>query len=205
MLTAMKGPRPARARAAFAVLLAGAILALSGAPAPAGDTVVARAAGGPTGGDNLLYGVGLVIGLSGTGDSAVDPELVEHSIVGVLRRAGIEPWRDAIAPGKVAAVTLSAELPDNAPDGGRIEVRIMPIGNARSLAGGTLLVAPLHGSDGVVYALGQGPVVAGSATAASVLKAAAQGTSADARLAAGAVVQRHLLQSPAAAGMVAQN
>lgn len=122
-----------------------------------------------------LVGVGLVIGLQGTGDSAVDPAVIDASIVGVLRRAGLEPWRDQIAPGKVAVVMLSTEMPTGARDGTALDVTLQPIGDASSLAGGTLLVAPLRDAAGAVHAVGQGSLATG-----------------DARLAGGAVVQHRL-------------
>jgi flagellar P-ring protein FlgI len=204
MLSTMFRRRPGRA--AVAAILTGIMLALAGAPALAGDPANATTTSA-TGNGNLIYGVGLVVGLPGTGDSVVDQNLVDHSIVGVLKRAGIEPWRGAILPGTVAAVTLSAELPEGAVDGVKVEVRITPIGNARSLAGGTLLMAPLRGPDGVVYALSQGAVLAGTGKAGAVLAAASAGSRPDTKLASGAVIQRHLLAAPSMTltGMLAQN
>lgn len=114
------------------------------------QTASTSAAGEP------LVGVGLVIGLPGTGDSVVDPAVVETSIVGILKRAGLEPWRGQIGPGKVAVVMLSAEMPGEIRDGETLDVTVQPIGNASSLAGGTLLVAPLRDAEGVVHAVGQG-------------------------------------------------
>ena len=206
MLSAQVRRRPVCGRGMVAAILAGVALVLSAGVTQAGDTAVATAVPA-SGAPNLLYGVGLVIGLPDTGDSVIDQDLVAHSIVGVLKRAGIEPWRGAILPGKVAAVTLSAELPDGAADGDKVEVRITPIGNAHSLAGGTLLVAPLHGSDGGVYALGQGSVRAGESTVGAVLATASTGAGPEATLAGGAVIQRHLAAppSPTPAGMLAQN
>jgi len=191
---------------AVAAVLTGVLLAHTEGQALAGDAASATTTSA-TGNGNLLYGVGLVVGLPGTGDSVVDQTLVDHSIVGVLKRAGIEPWRGAILPGKVAAVTLSAELPDGAADGVKVEVRITPIGNARNLAGGTLLMAPLRGPDGVVYALSQGAVLAGTGKAGAVLAAASTESRSDAKLASGAVIQRHLVAAPSMTltGMLAQN
>jgi hypothetical protein len=90
----------------------------------------------------MLVGVGVVIGLPGTGDSAIDANAIDSSIVGVLKRAGLEPWRDQIKPGRIAVVMLSAELPVGARDGTQIAVSVSAIGDARSIAGGTLLVTP---------------------------------------------------------------
>jgi flagellar P-ring protein FlgI len=194
MLSMTMRRQPSR-RAAIAAILAGIMLVLTGGSCRAGDA----------GKGELLYGVGIVVGLPGTGDSVVDQDLVDHSIVGVLKRAGIEPWRGAIEPGRVAAVTLSAELPDGAVDGVKVEVRITPIGNARSLAGGTLLIAPLHGPDGAVYALGQGSILSGTAKVGTVVSTTAARP--EAKLASGAVIQRHLVAPPSMTmtGMLAQN
>lgn len=136
-----------------ALLAAGAMLLCSAqwAAADDGSQVAAIAAE-----SEPLVGVGLVIGLEGTGDSIVDSAAIDETIVGVLKRAGVEPWRDQIGPGKVAVVMLSAELPVGTRDGATLDVSIRSIGNASSLTGGILLVAPLRDSAGVVQAIGQG-------------------------------------------------
>lgn len=131
-----------------------------------------------------LVGVGLVIGLEGTGDSIVDPAAIDQTIVGVLKRAGLEPWRDQIGPGKVAVVMLSAELPVGTRDGATLDVAIQSIGDASSLAGGTLLVAPLRDSAGVVQAVGQGSLAVD-----------------DDNLADGAVVQRQRMDKATVASL----
>jgi flagellar P-ring protein FlgI len=138
----------------------------------------------------MLVGVGLVIGLPGTGDSAVDANAIDSSIVGVLKRAGLEPWRDQIKPGRIAVVMLSAELPDGARDGTQIAVSVSAIGDARSIAGGTLLVTPLRDADGTVHAIGQGLIAADGAPTAAVLAAAADAGTRTGELARGAVVKR---------------
>jgi flagellar P-ring protein precursor FlgI len=131
-----------------------------------------------------------VIGLPGTDDSAIDANAIDSSIVGVLKRAGLEPWRDQIKPGRVAMVMLSAQLPDGAREGTQIAVSVSAIGDARSIAGGTLLVAPLRDADGTVHAIGQGPIAADGAPTASVLAAAAGAAMRTGELTQGAVVRR---------------
>jgi flagellar P-ring protein precursor FlgI len=138
---------------------------------------------------DVLVGVGVVIGLPGTGDSAIDANALDASIVGVLKRAGLEPWRDQIKPGRVAVVMLSAELPDGARDGTRIAVSVSAIGDARSIAGGTLLVAPLRDSNGTVHAIGQGLIAANGAPSAAVIAAASGAGVRTAELAQGAVLK----------------
>jgi flagellar P-ring protein precursor FlgI len=140
--------------------------------------------------ESMLVGVGVVIGLPGTGDSAIDANAIDSSIVGVLKRAGLEPWRDQIKPGRVAMVMLSAQLPDGAREGTQIAVSVSAIGDARSIAGGTLLVAPLRDADGTVHAIGQGPIAADGAPTASVLAAAAGAAMRTGELTQGAVVRR---------------
>jgi len=143
-----------------------------------------------TGDQGMLVGVGVVIGLPGTGDSAIDANAIDSSIVGVLKRAGLEPWRDQIKPGRIAVVMLSAQLPDGARDGTQIAVSVSAIGDARSIAGGTLLVTPLRDPDGTVHAIGQGLIAADGAPPAAVLAAAADASMRTGELAQGAVVKR---------------
>lgn len=148
---------PTKSTLSRAIILAGALLFGSAQWAAADDAIPASSTSAD---GEPLVGVGLVIGLHGTGDSAIDPAIIDNSIVGVLKRAGLEPWRNQIGPGKVAVVMLSAAMPAEASDGTILDVSIQPIGNASSLAGGTLLVAPLRDAAGVVHAVGQGPLAA---------------------------------------------
>jgi flagellar P-ring protein precursor FlgI len=174
-------------RAALAALMAGLLTSLS-VPALAEDGAAPDAAAGAE--TRLLVGIGLVIGLPGTGDSIVDQKAVETSIVGVLKRAGLEPWREQIGPGRVAVVMLSAALPEIPREGARIDVSLSAIGDARSIAGGILLVAPLRDADGVVHATGQGPVSLDASSAGTVQGV---GTPVDLRVAEiadGAVIER---------------
>jgi flagellar P-ring protein precursor FlgI len=110
--------------------------------------------------ENALFGYGLVVGLSGTGDSE-RVFFTSQSISGMLGRLGIRIDPKDVRVRNVAAVMVTARLPGFARPGTRIDVNVSSIGNARSLAGGVLLVTPLTGPDGAVYALSQGPVQAG--------------------------------------------
>lgn len=107
-------------------------------------------------GSNVAIGIGLVVGLPGTGDSDVDDAFVERTIVGLLEGAGVDPWRGQIKPGGVAKVLIMGKLPANAGD--PLSVSVTAIGNAASLAGGTLLPTPLRDDSGKVHAVAQGPV-----------------------------------------------
>jgi flagellar P-ring protein precursor FlgI len=110
--------------------------------------------------ENALYGYGLVVGLSGTGDSE-QVFFTSQSISGMLGRLGIRIDARQVKVRNVAAVMVTARLPSFSRPGTRIDVNVSSMGNARSLAGGVLLISPLTGPDGVVYAVAQGPVQAG--------------------------------------------
>jgi flagellar P-ring protein precursor FlgI len=111
---------------------------------------------------NQLAGYGLVVGLNGTGDQTTQTPFTVQSIVNMLTQFGV-----TIPPGvslqlkNVAAVTVQAELPPFAKPGQTIDVTVASIGNAKSLRGGSLLMAPLRGADGNVYAIAQGNLVVG--------------------------------------------
>ena len=110
--------------------------------------------------ENALFGYGLVVGLSGTGDSE-RVFFTSQSISGMLGRLGIRIDPKEVRVRNVAAVMVTARLPSFSRPGTRIDVNVSSMGNARSLAGGVLLISPLTGPDGIVYALAQGPVQAG--------------------------------------------
>ena len=121
---------------------------------------------------NQLVGYGLVVGLDGSGDSSAS--FTDDSMRNMLEQLGITLPPGANLPIKnVAAVSLSAELPAFAKPGQKIDVNISSIGNSKSLRGGTLLMAPLKGADGQIYAMAQGNLVviglsAGAPDASSV-------------------------------------
>jgi flagellar P-ring protein precursor FlgI len=176
-------PQPLYARL-MTTLLAATLLAVCALSARAQDAEPTAA------GDNVLVGVGLVIGLPGTGDSAVDQAVLDASIVGVLKRAGLEPWRDQLKPGRLAVVMVSAELPRGSGEGAKFDVNVTAIGDARSIAGGTLLVAPLRDGDGVVHATGQGLIAMRASATGTVQAGAAVAGLRAAQIADGAVVAR---------------
>ena len=111
---------------------------------------------------NQLVGYGLVVGLSGTGDQTTQTPFTLQSMKNMLNQFGINVPPNVNPQLKnVAAVTLHADLPPFAKPGQTIDVTVSSIGNAKSLRGGTLLMAPLKGADGRVYALAQGNLVVG--------------------------------------------
>ncbi|WP_353683449.1 flagellar basal body P-ring protein FlgI [Thermodesulfovibrio sp. 3907-1M] len=116
--------------------------------------------------ENQLVGYGLVVGLNGTGDK--DGTYLYQPIANMLSRMGITiNVKDLKGKVKnVAAVMVTAKLPTNVKPGAKIDVQVSSIGDAKSLQGGTLLMTPLTGPDGEVYALAQGPISIGGFIAA---------------------------------------
>jgi flagellar P-ring protein precursor FlgI len=111
---------------------------------------------------NQLVGYGLVVGLDGTGDQTSQAPFTIQSIRNMLAEFGIVVPADANPQLKnVAAVSVQAELPAFAKPGQRIDVTVASIGNAKSLRGGSLLMTPLKGADGRVYAMAQGNLAVG--------------------------------------------
>lgn len=107
-----------------------------------------------------LIGYGLVVGLDGSGDSK-GTQFTVQSVVNMLVRMGITVPQDKVRIKNVAAVMLSASLPATARRGMRVDVTVSSLGDAKSIQGGTLLMAPLSDPDGRICALAQGPVSVG--------------------------------------------
>ncbi|MDA8092403.1 MAG: flagellar basal body P-ring protein FlgI [Betaproteobacteria bacterium] len=117
---------------------------------------------------NQLIGYGLVVGLDGTGDQTTQTPFTVQSLESMLTRLGINvPPGTSLQLKNVAAVTVTADLPPFAVPGQQIDVTVSSIGNAGSLSGGTLLMTPLKGLDGKVYAIAQGNVSIGGAGASA--------------------------------------
>ncbi|MDH4207086.1 MAG: flagellar basal body P-ring protein FlgI, partial [Desulfobacteraceae bacterium] len=113
---------------------------------------------------NQLLGYGLIIGLNGTGDKG-GTKFTIQGLVNMLEHMGVHVDPDEVKVKNVAAVVVSAKLPPFARVGKKIDVILSSIGDAKSLQGGTLLLTPLKGVDGKVYALAQGPVSIGGYSA----------------------------------------
>jgi flagellar P-ring protein FlgI len=138
-----------------------AMLLVSAAPAAAASDVrvkdIARIAGVR---DNPLTGYGLVFGLSGSGDSPRSRATLQ-SVANTLRNFGVNVELGDLSSRNVAAVIITARLPAFAEPGQQLDVQVASSGDARSLTGGTLMLAPLSGPDGRVYAIAQGAISVG--------------------------------------------
>ena len=142
--------------------------------------------------DNMLIGYGLVVGLNGTGDSLNNSPFTEQSIIGMLDRLGVNVRDNKLNTKNIAAVMVTATLPPFTNQGARIDISISAMGDAKSLQGGTLLVTPLLGADGQVYAVAQGPVSINGFSASGDAASVTQNIPTAGRIAAGAIIEREL-------------
>src|SRR5689334_2613371 len=149
----MPGIRTARL---FAMTCA-ALLALAGSVMPAAATSRVKDLASIEGvRQNQLVGYGIVVGLNGTGDTLNNIPFTKQSLQAMLERLGVNTRGATMRTQNLAAVMVTANLPPFAAQGTRIDVTVSSLGDAKSLQGGTLLVTPLLGADGEVYALAQG-------------------------------------------------
>ena len=142
--------------------------------------------------DNMLVGYGLVVGLNGTGDSLNNSPFTAQSIIGMLERLGVNIRDEKLNTKNIAAVMVTATLPPFTNQGARIDSTISALGDAKSLQGGTLLVTPLLGADGKVYAVAQGPVAVAGFSANGQGGSVTQNIPTTGRIAAGAIVEREV-------------
>ena len=118
--------------------------------------------------DNQLLGYGLVVGLDGSGDQTTQTPFTVQSIISMLSQMGVNlPQGTSLQLKNVAAVMVTASLPPFSKPGQTIDVTASSMGNAKSLRGGTLLMTPLKGADGQVYAMAQGSLLVSGAGAAA--------------------------------------
>ncbi|GBD42974.1 Flagellar P-ring protein [bacterium HR40] len=142
--------------------------------------------------DNMLVGYGLVVGLNGTGDSLRNAVFTQESLIAMLERLGVGTRGNSVNTKNVAAVMVTATLPPFARRGSRIDVTVSALGDAKSLLGGTLLVTPLLGADGEVYAVAQGPLAVGGFTAGGKAETVTKGVPTVATVPGGAIVEREV-------------
>ncbi len=142
--------------------------------------------------DNMLVGYGLVVGLNGSGDSLINSPFTQQSLVTMLTRLGVNARGETMQTKDVAAVMVTANLPAFAAQGTRIDVSVSALGDAKSLQGGTLLVTPMAGADGEIYALAQGPVAIGGFVAQGQAASVTRGVPTAGRISNGAIVEREV-------------
>ena len=142
--------------------------------------------------DNLLVGYGLVVGLNGTGNSLRNAAFTEESLKAMLERLGVSTRGLDLTTKNVAAVMVTATLPPFARQGSRVDVAVSTLGDAKSLRGGVLLVTPLYGADGEIYAVSQGPLTVSGFSAEGQAESVTQGVPTSARIAAGGIVEREV-------------
>lgn len=141
---------------------------------------------------NDLVGYGLVVGLNGTGDGIRNAPFTEEIMSNLLERLGVNVAGEEYRPKNVAAVFVTANLPPFARAGGRIDVTVSAIGDAKSLLGGTLIMTPLNGADGQIYAVAQGTIIAGGLSAEGEGARVIQGVPTAGTIPSGAYVEREV-------------
>ena len=143
--------------------------------------------------DNHLIGYGLVVGLQGTGDALNSSPFTREAIAGMLERLGVANLESTqLNTSNTAAVMVTSNLPPFARRGSRIDVTVSSLGDATDLRGGTLLVTPLTGADGEIYAVAQGPIATSGFLAQGNAASIVDGVPTTARLDSGAIVEREI-------------
>lgn len=143
--------------------------------------------------ENQLIGYGLVVGLNGSGDSLKNSPFTRKSMEGMLGRLGVGNLTDEqIKTRNTAAVMVTANLASFARRGSTIDIVVSSLGDATSLRGGTLLVTPLSGADGNIYAVAQGPVAVSGFVARGQAASITDGVPTVARIENGAIVEREV-------------
>ncbi|WP_269531978.1 flagellar basal body P-ring protein FlgI [Chitinimonas sp. BJYL2] len=142
---------------------------------------------------NQLIGYGIVVGLDGSGDQTTQTPFTVQSVLNMLTQLGVQlPPGTNLQLKNVAAVTVTAVLPPYSRVGQQIDVTVSSIGNAKSLRGGTLLMSPLKGADGQIYAIAQGNVIVAGAGASAGGSSTQVNQLAVGRLPNGATVEREV-------------
>jgi flagellar P-ring protein precursor FlgI len=141
---------------------------------------------------NQLIGYGLVVGLNGTGDTINNSPFTKQSLTAMLERLGVNIRGQTLRTGNVAAVMVTSNLPAFSTQGTRIDVTVSALGDAKSLQGGMLLVTPLLGADGNVYAVAQGSLAIGGFQAGGDAASVTRGVPTVGRVANGAIIEREI-------------
>ena len=141
---------------------------------------------------NQLVGYGLVVGLNGTGDTLNNIPFTKQSLQAMLERMGVNIRGATIRTGNVAAVMVTGNLPAFGTQGTRMDVTVSALGDSKNLQGGTLLVTPLLGADGNVYAVAQGSLAIDGFQAEGQAAKIVRGVPTVGRISNGAVVEREI-------------
>ena len=141
--------------------------------------------------ENQLVGYGVVVGLQGTGDDVSAPFAMQ-SLRSLLRRLGVQIDSGQLRLRNVAAVLVTANIPAFVRSGGRLDVTVSSVGNARSLRGGVLAQTPMRGADRRVYAAAQGPLIVGGYEAGGAGGGVQAATTNTARIPGGALIEREI-------------
>jgi flagellar P-ring protein precursor FlgI len=142
--------------------------------------------------ENMLVGYGLVVGLNATGDTLTNSPFTRQSLIGMLERLGVNVRDETVKTQNIAAVMVTATMPAFARAGSRMDVSISALGDASSLLGGTLLVTPLVGADGEVYAVSQGTVAVSGFNAKGQGASVSKGVPTAGRIPNGAIIEREV-------------
>ena len=170
-----------------------ALLALALSPSPAGATSRIKDLANIEGvRQNQLIGYGLVVGLNGTGDTLNNIPFTKQSLQAMLERMGVNIRGATIRTGNVAAVMVTGNLPAFGTQGTRMDVTVSALGDAKNLQGGTLLVTPLLGADGNVYAVAQGSLAISGFQAEGEAAKITRGVPTVGRIANGAIIEREI-------------
>src|ERR1700686_4495217 len=141
---------------------------------------------------NQLIGYGLVVGLNGTGDTLNNIPFTKQSLQAMLERMGVNIRGATIRTGNVAAVMVTGNLPPFGTQGTRMDVTVSSLGDAKNLQGGTLLVTPLLGADGNVYAVAQGSIAISGFQAEGEAAKIVRGVPTVGRITNGAIIEREI-------------
>ncbi len=141
---------------------------------------------------NQLIGYGLVVGLNGSGDTINNSPFTKQSLTAMLERLGVNIRGQTLRTGNVAAVMVTGNLPAFSTQGTHLDVTVSALGDAKSLQGGTLLVTPLLGADGNVYAVAQGSLAIGGFSAQGDAASITKGVPTVGRIANGAIIEREI-------------
>ena len=142
--------------------------------------------------ENQLVGYGLVVGLNGTGDTLNNSPFTRQSAQAMLERLGLNTRGANMRTANMAAVIVTANLAPFSTQGTRLDITVSSLGDAKSLQGGTLLVTPLLGADGEVYAVAQGSVTISGFSAGGEAASITRGVPTVGRIANGALIEREI-------------